>query len=73
MIMSLVVVSLKDFSVNLVGKIFNRLLLAVFRYYKTNGLLRFPDSRLMQPYPFGLRIIKNLLLRRSFYYMEDNK
>ena len=34
MIMSLVVVSLKDFSVNLVGKVFNRLLLAVFRYYK---------------------------------------
>lgn len=23
---------------------------------KTKGLLRFPDNRLMQPYPFGLRI-----------------
>lgn len=32
--MSLVVVSLKYFSVNLVGKVFNRLLLAIFRYYK---------------------------------------
>lgn len=34
MIMSLVVVSLKDFSVNLVGKIFNRSLLTILRYYK---------------------------------------
>lgn len=34
MVMSFVVVSLKDFSVNLVGKVFNRLLLAIFRYYK---------------------------------------
>lgn len=34
MVMSLVVVSLKDFRVNLVGKVFNRALFAIFRYYK---------------------------------------
>lgn len=34
MVMSLVVVSLKDFRVNLVGKVFNRSLLTILRYYK---------------------------------------
>ena len=34
MVMSFVVISLKDFSVNLVGKIFNRSLLTILRYYK---------------------------------------
>lgn len=56
--MSLVVVSLKDFSVNLVGKVFNRLLLAIFRYYKNKRPPPVSGNRLMQPYPFGLRIIK---------------
>lgn len=34
MVMSFVVVSLKDFSLNLRGKIFNRLLPAFLRHYK---------------------------------------
>lgn len=56
--MSLVVVSLKDFSVNLVVKYSTGFCLPFSDITKTNGLLRFPDNRLMQPYPFGLRIIK---------------
>ena len=34
MVMSLVVVGLKDFSFNLVSEVFNGSLLAIFRYYK---------------------------------------
>lgn len=70
MVMSLVVVSLKDFRVNLVGKVFNRALFAIFRYYKTNGRLRFPDNRLMQPYPLGLRIIKTSFME-AILLQED--
>lgn len=61
MVMSLVVVSLKDFSVNLVGKVFNRLLLAIFRYYKNKR----PPPVPRQPFDAAISIWfthnKNLL------------
>ena len=69
--MSLVVVGLKDFSFNLVSEVFNGSLLAIFRYYKNKGRLRFPDNRLMQPYPLGLRIIKKTSFTEAILLQED--
>lgn len=73
MVMSLVVVSLKDFRVNLVGKVFNRSLLTILRYYKNKR----PPPVSGQPFDAAVSIWfthnKKPPLRRPFYYRRINE